>query len=732
MNKKELNQLLNSLTIEEKVGQILQVSGSFFGDESAITAAIKNVGISMENVKRAGSVLNVFTKQKLREVQKKHLESNRIPLIFMADIIYGYKTIFPISLGIACSFNPELVKQTARISATEAAADGLNVTFSPMVDLTRDARWGRVAEGYGEDVYLTSQMAKAMVEGYQGDDLSAKDTICACTKHFAAYGAPVAGRDYNAADMSERVLLEEYLPAYKAAVDAGTALIMTSFNTINGVPATIDRRLMNDILRGEWDYNGTVISDYYAIDQLIDHNAADNPEEVCKAAIDSTVDIDMMGKFMVSSLQKLIESGKVTQQQLDDTVMRILELKNKVGILDDPYRYLGDDGVQPDFEANSKTAYEAVVQSSVLLKNDDGFLPLDADKQSVAFIGPYCDNNCNSALWSAFLPCRDKGISVKQAVENKFGKGKFTFEHGCTTMNKNEYIDAVDEDEDMFENREKYISRAVKAAASADAVVMCMGEHIYQFGESRSRASIGISESQMELLRAVYAVNQNIAVVLFNGRPLDIREISEKSKAVLDVWMPGSMGSQAIADMIFGDAVPSGKLSMSFPYAVGQCPIYYSYLPTSRAPQKDSRYCAYSSRYYDIPAHPLYPFGHGLSYTSFEYSELSASSNTIEEQGKIEISVNVKNTGNVDAYETVQLYVRCVSGHGVSHPVKVMRDMRKPFIKAGCKQKVTFTLTCDSLKFYDAQMEYKAEKGKYIIYVGKSSDQTESVEIMHI
>ncbi len=720
MEQEKVIELLHSLSLKEKVAQLFQGYAHLFGANGEATGVSDDSQFNEFTINNLGSGLNIFGIDQLRRIQTEHLKHNKAPLIFMADVIYGCNTVFPIALAQGCSFNPELIKKTAAISARESVTEGVNVTFSPMADITRDARWGRCAEGYGEDPLLTSRMAKAMVEGYQGDDLSDPYTVASCVKHFAAYGATCDGKDYNATDMSERTLREVYLPGYKAAVDAGASLVMTSFNTINGIPATINKWLMKGILRDEWGFNGPVISDYGAILGVCAEGAANSMEECAKLSMEATVDIDMMDEVYPNNLEKLVNSGEISMQMLDDAVLRILELKNKLGVLDDPYKYLRDDHPisEKEKQEHLEFAKEVVAQSSVLLKNEDNILPLDR-KQKIAFIGPYVFKNNLMALW-AFMPHRELGITLKEAIEQYYPDHAYTYEKGCAILSEDEFVEKVIPDE-CHKDPEAYIAKAVEAAKKAEVVVLALGEHAYQFGESRSRTYLTLPKMQQKLFEQVAKVNDNIVVLLFNGRPLAIGDIAQKAKAVLDMWFPGSVGADAAAQMLFGDRVPSGKLSMSFPQSSGQCPVYYSFLKTGH-------YSAYgltepyALRYIDVPNPPFYAFGHGLSYTTFSYSDIRLSDDTLTEDGKITASIDVTNTGTIDAYETVQCYIRDICASMLSRPLKELKDFKKPFIKAGETVTLQFEITEPMLRFYNKDMEYKSEAGTFNLFIGAASN----------
>lgn len=720
MNDKQLKELLDSLTLEQKVGQLFQCSGAVFDKDGVLTGLPYLDWLTEEHTKNCGSILNIYDNRKLRKLQEKHLKNNPVPLMFMGDIINGYKVVFPSSIAQGCSFNPALAEKAAEITAYEASKHGVNVTFSPMVDVSRDARWGRISEGYGESTLLNCDFAVANVRGYQGESLDSGDNIAACVKHFAAYGAPCDGRDYSGCEMSERMLRTTYLPAYKAAIDAGARLIMPSFNTINGVPSTANSHLLKDILKDEWGFDGVIISDYGAIVGVYNEGAATSKEDCAKKCLECGVDIDMVDDVYVENLKSAVKNGMVSMDTLDASVMRVLRLKNDLGLLDDPYKYVKQDSgdVELHSERHKEFTTDMVCQSSVLLKNDSELPFNKTDK--IAFIGPFSDINELMTRWSMVTHHRDKGISIQQALDNKFGEGVYTCDKGCPFMYESEYVDMWSPDE-AIGHEEELLASAINNAKNADKVVLCLGEHQSLFGEAHSRSDIRLPKIQRNLFDEIYKVNKNITVVLFNGRPLDISEISSKAKAVLDVWFPGTYGAQAIVDMLFGDRVPSGKLAMCFPRNVGQVPIHHEALRTNHFHPVGGAKNGYACRYIDCENTPLYPFGYGLSYTEFEYSTPVISKDTMTEDETVTVSVEIKNTGNVDAYETVQMYIHDVEADYISLPVKVLKAYKKVFIKAGETVRVEFEIDNEMLKFYNYNMEYTSEKGNFTVFIGKDS-----------
>ena len=711
MEQDKLIALLNDMTLEEKIDQMLQVSSMFYTDDGVLTGPANTAGYTEEEIRLAGSVLGTVGAGQLKQIQREYMERHphHIPLIFMADIINGFRTVFPIPLAQGCTFDPELVEEGAAVAARESAAAGLHLTFSPMADLVRDARWGRVMESTGEDAWLNGRFARAMVEGYQGrSGLREKGRIAACVKHFAGYGAPTAGRDYNTVELSERTLRDDYLPAYREAIDAGAATVMTSFNTLDRVPSSANRRLMRDILRGEMGFEGALISDWAAIEELCSHGVAGDKEEAARLALEAGVDIDMMTNCYCKHLKGLVESGAVSGALIDEAVLRILKLKNDLGLFENPYK---DADEQEEkalalCDAHRKTARRMAAESFVLLKND-GILPLAGER--TAFIGPYVANAEIYGAWSMF-GTPETTVSIEQGVKNR-GCGQVYFAEGCM----------LSEDPGRSEETAgKLLQEAVELAKKADKVVLALGEHRLQSGEAASRADITLPDCQMELFRQVCAVNKNVVVVLFSGRPLDIREISGQAAAVLAVWMPGTEGGNAIADVLFGDVNPSGRLSMSFPYSVGQVPIFYGQFRTGR-PYTEGTEEKYVSRYLDIPNRPLYPFGYGLSYTTFEIGPVQLSAQQMRRTDRLRATVTVKNTGTVSGSEVVQMYLADVNG-SVARPVRELRGFCKVRLEPGEEREVCFEITEEMLRFHDIHMDYVSEPGTFRVFVGDSSE----------
>lgn len=724
MNDKQLTELLNSLTLKQKIGQLFQCCGAVFDDSGVLTGLPFLDWLTDDITDNCGSILNIYNNKQMRAIQKKHLEKNPVPLVVMGDIINGCELIFPSSIAQGCSFNPQLSEHACRITASEASKHGVNVTFSPMADVSRDARWGRISEGYGESTLLNCDFAAANVRGYQGESLLNDDSIAACVKHFAAYGAPCDGKDYNSVEMSERMLRSVYLPAYKAALDAGAKLIMPSFNTINGVPSTVNPFLLKKVLREEWEFDGVVVSDFFAVQGVYQEGSANSREECAAVCVQNGVDIDMAGDTYIKHLENALNEGMVTMQDIDDCVMRVLKLKNDLGLFEDPYRYLkiDDEDLDIDIEQHKEFTLDMISQSSVLLKND-GALPLNND-ETAAFIGPFTDMKGLYTAWSEIVPFRKDGDTIHDVITSRFGD-KYEVLKGAPYLYGYEKTDEI---EDEVLGREKeYLEKAVNAAKSVDKVVLFIGEHRCLFGEAHSRTNIKLPQAHIDLFNEIYKVNQNITVVLFNGRPLDLSDINDRAKAILDVWYPGTFGAEAIVDMLFGKRVPSGKLAMTFPRNVGQVPIHHEMLRTNHYNKVGGINAGYCTRYIDCLNTPLYPFGHGLSYTEFEYSAPRLSNEKMTRDEIITVSVDVKNTGDVDAYETVQLYIHDLQAKYVSLPKK-LKAYKKVFIKSGETQTVSFEIDEEMLKYYDIDNNYVSENGTFRVYAAKDSDAENYVD----
>ncbi|MDD3277682.1 MAG: beta-glucosidase BglX [Lachnospiraceae bacterium] len=725
MKEQELQQLFDSMSLKEKAGQLFQLAGGMLADDTAMMGPMQDMGIEKEDIQLAGTVLGSMGAEKIREIQDAYMENHphHIPLIFMLDIINGYKTIYPIPLAQGAAFSPKLTEACAAMAAREGAAAGLHVTFSPMVDLVRDPRWGRVMESTGEDVYLNGCMAEAMVKGYQGADLKGAETLAACVKHFAGYGGAEAGRDYNTVEVSERSFRDFYLPAYQKAIDAGSALVMTSFNTINGIPATVNRWLMRSVLREEMKFDGVLISDFGAIGETVCHGVAENRSDAARKGIEAGCDIDMMSGTYPENLEQLIEDGRLDIKLVEESAWRVLQLKNRLGLFENPYKG-ADQGKEREVclcREHQELARKMAQESFVLLKNEEELLPLKKERKT-AFIGPYVENKYMLGGWS-FTGDPQDARTIREACGELKGYD-ITFHKGCPVLSSDVKLEGFGnytQETVPAKQQEEMLSQAIEAAKAADEVVLFLGEHFLQSGEATSHGEIMIPRVQQELLDRIYEVNPEIAVVLFNGRPLDLRLVQKKAKAILEVWMPGTMGGAAIVDTLTGKAVPGGKVPMSFPYSVGQIPVHYDELPTGRThlPGKDKD--RFVSKYLDIPNKPSYPFGYGLSYTRFEISPVQLSGKTLHAGEHIEAEVVVKNIGDRAGTETVQLYLHDVSA-SVSRPVKQLKGFQKIVLEPQQETVVRFSITESMLTFLREDDTVGSEPGSFEVYIGSDSE----------
>lgn len=715
--------LMKKMTLEEKLGQ-LNLPGS--GDIVTGQASSSDIGKKIKEGK-VGGLFNIKSVEKIRAVQKVAVEETRlkIPMIFGMDVIHGYETVFPIPLGLSCTWDMNLIERSARIAATEASADGINWTFSPMVDIARDPRWGRIAEGNGEDAYLGSQVAKAMVKGYQGTDLTKNNTIMSCVKHYALYGAAEAGRDYNTTDMSHQRMYNEYFPPYKAAVDAGAGSVMASFNEVDGIPATANKWLMTDVLRKQWGFKGFVVTDYTGINEMIEHGIGDL-QTVSARALMAGIDMDMVGEGLLTTTQKSLKEGKVTMAQIDAACRRILEAKYKLGLFEDPYRYCNEQRAKTEIftAANRKEARAIAAQSFVLLKNAGNVLPLKKSG-TIALVGPLADNKENMpGTWSVAANF-SKATSVLTGLQEVVGdKAKILYAKGSNL----DYDAAFETRAGMFGKDMKRDSRpaaeiiqeAVNIANQSDVIIAALGESAEMSGESSSRSDIQIPEAQKELLKALLKTGKPVVLVLFTGRPLALKWENENVPAILNVWFGGSEAGYAIADVLFGDVNPSGKLSTTFPQNVGQVPIFYNHKNTGRPLEEGKWFSKFRSNYLDVSNEPVYPFGYGLSYSNFNYSEIKLSSNSLKGKQILTASVTVTNSGKYDGKETVQLYIRDVVG-STTRPVKELKGFQKIELKAGESKTVSFNVTPDDLKFYNYDLKYDWEPGEFQIMIGGNS-----------
>ena len=724
MTGEALQELLDDMSLAEKIGQMNQMIGSFYTGEFVATGPMADKGFTEENIGLAGSVIGVSGADAAKRIQKGYMEKHphQIPLLFMLDVINGYRTVFPIPLGQGAAFEPELSMRCARMAAQEAAVSGVHVTFSPMADLVRDARWGRVMESTGEDPYLNSLYAVAMVRGYQGEDLRKAGSVAACVKHFAGYGAPDAGRDYNTVELSEHTLRQFYLPAYEAGIQTGAALVMTAFNTIDGIPATGNRRLMRQILREEMGFDGVLISDWAAIEEMLCHGYCADRTQAAQRAVTAGVDVDMMSGVYAEQLMALVQDGKVPEALIDEAVMRILTLKNALGLFEAPFKDADEEKEKQIIlcEEHRALAREAARKSFVLLKNE-GVLPL-SDKKKTAYIGPYVNSRNLMGAWSITGETKDVA-TLREAVLEQRADTDAVFCCGCPMTDSGRKLEGFLECTDEMvsaEEQQRMMDEAVEAAKACGQVVLLLGEDRRQSGEAASSAGIQIPGIQQELLDRVCSVCDQVAVVLFSGRPLDIRQIAEKAQAVLLAWMPGTEGARALVDVLSGRYSPSGKLPMSFPYCVGQVPVHYNEYPTGRphVPGKDKD--RFRSKYLDIPNSPLYPFGFGLTYTSFSVSPVVLDRDHMTKDEILTASVTVRNTGSVEGTETVQLYIRDIAA-SVVRPVKELKGFCKVTLQPDEQQNVRFFITEKELRFLTENGRWESEPGAFEVFIGTSS-----------
>lgn len=722
-----VDNLMNKMTLREKIGQLnLPVAGNI------TTGQAKSSDVAAQITRgEVGGLFNLKGVKSIHELQKIAVENSRlhIPLIFGMDVIHGYETVFPIPLALSMTWDPAAVRTSAHLAATEAAADGISWTFSPMVDICRDARWGRMSEGNGEDPYLASVLAKAMVEGYQGTDLSAPNTIMACVKHFALYGAVEAGREYNTADMSHNAMFNYYFPPYKAAADAGAGSFMAAFNTVDGVPATGNRWLLTDVLRKQWGFKGFVVTDYTGISEMQAHGMGDL-QQVAAMALNAGVDMDMVAAAFTGTLEKSLQEGKVTEASINQACRRILEAKYKLGLFDDPYRYLDEKRARKEIYSTDKRAEarRIAAESFVLLKNDGNMLPLQK-KGKIALIGPLANTAANMpGSWSV-AAVFSKYKTLLQAMRDAVGsRAEVIYAKGSNiTYDKDLEARGSMFGREIRDSRsdKEMLDEAVQAARQADVIVAAIGETSEFSGECSSRSDLTIFDAQKDLLTALKATGKPVVLVNFSGRPTVMNWENANFPAILNVWFGGSEAGDAICDVLFGDKVPSGRLTVSMPKSVGQIPIYYNHLNTGR-PQPEGRpFEKFRSNYIDIDNNPLYPFGYGLSYTTFKYGPLQLDATSMTADGQIKVTVPVTNTGSRDADEVVQLYLHDVAA-SIARPVKELKDFARISLRAGETRNVTFTITADKLKFYNSELQYVCEPGEFQIMVGPNSRDTQT------
>ncbi len=718
------------MTLDEKIGQMNLPVGA-----DIVTGDIMNSDIGADIAAgRVGGVFNMKGCGKIREYQRIAVENSRlgIPLIFGMDVVHGYETVFPIPLALSCSWDMDAIEESARIAASEASAAGICWTFSPMVDISREPRWGRVAEGAGEDPRLGAEIARAMVRGYQGRNMEADDEIMACVKHFALYGAPEGGRDYNTVDMSRQRMFNEYFEPYKAAAEEGAGSFMTSFNVVDGIPASGNRWLFTDVLRDLWGFDGFVVTDYAAINEMMVHGLG-GPDDVSKMAVDAGVDMDMAGGSYLATLKNLVASGKVREEQIDTAVRRILEAKYRLGLFDNPYKYINPEreATQIYTQANREAARRIAAETFVLLKNNGNLLPLSADGK-IALIGPLADAATHmQGMWSvAAVPGRNRSLRTAFA-EAMADSSRLFYAKGA-----NLYGDAEMEAGASMANcirdprpAGELVAEALAVAEKADVIVAALGEGAESSGESASRAFLQLPGNQMELLKALVATGKPVVLLNFSGRPTVMTYEAENVPAVMNVWYAGSEGADAIADVVFGKVSPSGKLTASMPRSVGQIPLYYNHLNTGR-PRSDGPavFEKYRSNYLDSPVTPLFPFGYGLSYTTFAYGPMKLSSAAMAPDGSVVVSVPVANNGSRAAAEVVQLYVRDLVA-SMSRPVKELKHFERVELQPGETKTVSFTITPADLSFYNSNLEFVLEPGEFDIMVGPSSAEVQTARL---
>jgi beta-glucosidase len=724
-----VSDLLKKMTTDEKIGQLRLISVGPDNPKEAIRDMIKEGQV--------GAIFNTVTRPDIRAMQDQVMSLSRlkIPLFFAFDVLHGQRTIFPISLGLASTFNLDTVRTVGRVSAYEAADDGLNMTWAPMVDVSRDPRWGRVSEGFGEDTYLTSVMGRAMVEAMQGKSPAERYSVMTSVKHYAAYGAVEGGKEYNTVDMSPQRLFNDYLPPYKAGLDAGSGGVMVALNSINGTPATSNSWLLKDVLRKEWGFKGITISDHGAIKELINHGVASDPRDAVRVALNAGVDMSMSDEYYSKYLPELVKSGEVSMKTLDDATRHVLNVKYDMGLFNDPYNHLGPKESDPkntndESRLHREEARTVARESLVLLKNRLETLPLKKSG-TIAVVGPLADSQRDiMGSWSA-AGVKEQSVTVLQGMKNVVGdKASILYAKGASITDDKGMIDFLNLYEKAVPEEKRtpqqMIDEAVATAKQADVVVAVVGESQGMAHEASSRTSIGIPESQRRLIAAMKATGKPLVLVLMNGRPLSLVRENQQADAMLETWFAGTEGGNAIADVLFGDYNPSGKLPMSFPRSVGQIPVYYNHLNTGR-PYNADRPNKYTSRYFDEANGALFPFGFGLSYTTFSVSDVSLSAPTMTRDGKLTASVTVNNTGKREGAMAVQMYLQDVTAT-MSRPVKELKAFKKVTLKPGESQTVSFPIDVNALKFWNAQMKYDAEPGKFRVYIGQDSARVKQAE----
>ncbi|UUI03725.1 glycoside hydrolase family 3 C-terminal domain-containing protein [Oceanobacillus jeddahense] len=713
MNKNNLKYLIKKMTVIEKIGQITQLSTSFF-DVSGVkaTGTASRMNITNEQKWNIGSVLGKLDANKMLTIQQEYLKHNRlgIPLLFMTDVVHGYKTIFPVPLALSCTWDVNMVEKVARVSAKESSSAGYHVTFSPMVDVVRDPRWGRVMESFGEDKLLNGDFGAAMVRGYQQNDLKHPESIISCVKHFAGYGASEAGRDYNTVDISEWSLRNDYFPPFEKALNAGAKMIMAAFNTLNGVPCTANKWLLGDLLRNEWNFEGAIISDWGAVKELLKHGVAENVSDATLNTLKSGLNIEMMTTAFFEAIPELIEKNEMIEKYLDEAVEYVLNLKLELGLFEDPFRGVSEQREEENIlHPNNRNIARKVARKSMVLLKNDGMLPL-FKHEKIALIGPYAQDKSLLGPWSIDGNYQD----VVSIYDGLVKKGAYVH-----TLDELTYHTIAD----------NQISAAKELVRKSDKVVLALGESEEMSGEAGSIADIGLPSSQLHLLNEVAKCGKPITLVLINGRPLDLVDVVPKVNAILEAWFPGVEGGNAIADIVMGDYNPAGKLTMSFPYRVGQIPIYYNHQNTGRPKEELLNEPRYKSQYLDIPNEPLYPFGYGLSFTKFKYGSISLSSNKMTKDEQITVDIQITNQGSIPGTETVQLYIQDRIAE-VARPIKELASYQQVQLQPGESKTVTFSINEQMLRYPHTNHQVVSDPGEFIIYVGPDSSVEESARII--
>ncbi len=727
-----INTLMGKMTVDEKIGQLNLTTAGAFVTGSAVNDKLQQKLKSGQ----IGGMLNGFSVPSMKAFQDIAVKEspNHIPLLFGMDVIHGYKTIFPIPLAMSCLWDMTLVEKSARIAAQEATANGISWTYSPMVDIARDPRWGRIAEGAGEDPWLGSQIAKALVKGYQGNDLSLNNTMMACVKHFALYGAAEAGRDYNTVDMSRVTMYNDYLPPYKAAFDAGAGSAMTSFNVVDGIPATGNHWLLTELLRIQWGFKGFVVTDYTATNEMINHGLGDL-QTVSALALKAGTDMDMVGEGFLTTLKKSMDEGKVNIKDIDLACKRVLEAKYKLGLFDDPYRYMNEERAKTDVMTpeNLKAAREIAERSMVLLKNDKQILPLKKSG-TIAVIGPLGNSKGDMLGTWAMGGDQSNVTSVMDGIKNAVGSSvKVLYAKGSDFTDNLQLAKSVNafarpgqpQASEPVKTSEQLLNEAIQTAKQADVIVAVLGEPAAWSGEASSMTDIGIQKVQQALLKGLLATGKPVVLVLINGRPLTLPWENENVSAILEAWAGGTEAGNAVADILFGDFNPSGKLTTTFPLNVGQIPIYYNHKNTGRPMSANNKF---SSKYLDSPSEPLFPFGYGLSYSNFDYSDIKLSKTQLKGNEKLMATVTLTNTGKVAGEEVVQLYIQDPAA-SISRPVKELKNFKKVMLQPGEKKEVNIEVTTSDLMFYNSDLKYDWEAGDFVIYIGTNSRDVKSAKV---